>query len=109
MRRGRVSPTAELTAAHVTGTAAHVTGTAATHVTGTAATHVTTTAAMLGQRNRGPEVSQRTGSNKNVPEVKTAKEARHKTTLLAVSSPKLRGSRGLVKEKCNAFCCRLHQ
>jgi hypothetical protein len=75
MRRGQVSTTVEVAATHVTATTA-------THVTATAATHVTATAAMLGQRNRGPEISQHTGSNKNDPEAKTAKEARHKTTLL---------------------------
>jgi hypothetical protein len=69
MRRGQVSPTAEVAATHVsaTTTASHVDTASPAHVTATAATtHVTTTAA-LGQRNRGPEISQHTGSNKNVP------------------------------------------
>jgi hypothetical protein len=81
-----MSPTADVAATHVTATpATHVAATAATHVAATAATHVTTTTAMLGRRNRGPEVGQHTGSNKNAPKIKTAKEARHKTTLLAAS------------------------
>lgn len=81
-----MSPTAEVAAAtHVTATpASHVDTASPTHVAATAATHVTT-AAMLGRRNRGPEVSQHTGSNKNAPKIKTAKEARHKTALLATS------------------------
>jgi hypothetical protein len=76
-----VSPAAEVAAAHVAATTTHVTATT-THVAATATHVAATTTTVLCQRqrrlNRGRR--QHTENKKGVPEDKTAKEARHRTT-----------------------------
>jgi hypothetical protein len=98
------APTAEVAAAPTAEVAA-ATEAAPAHVA-SPATAVAATA-VLRPRNRSvsPSGDEHGNSNNNVFEDRTAKEARHKTTLLAATRLKLRGSRGPVADKSNTFGC----